>query len=123
MNNSEVPPSLNPFATNLRTLREDAGVSLRHVSRVVGVSPTFISDIERGRRMPSRAVLRKIAEAIGKPAAELAKFDPRESLREIRTEVLAQPEMGNALAMLCRRLRTGQVSRKELEDLGRPKKR
>lgn len=41
----------------LRWTRERAGVTIKYVAKAMGVSPTVLSHIEHGRRMPGRKVV------------------------------------------------------------------
>ena len=111
------PLDFSRFAERLRSLRKSSGLSLRHVAAESGISATFLSDIELGRRMPSSEVLRLIAVAIDQPASELLKVDPRRDLDEILAAA-ATPETAAALAKICRGLREGKLSKRNLDDLG-----
>lgn len=54
------------FGDELRALRLQAGKSMGDVARLLGVSVTFISDVERGRRGPlSPDNVTKAAEFLG----------------------------------------------------------
>lgn len=59
------------FGGELRRLREQAGVTLKDVAKVLGdVSVPYVSDIERGRRNPpSPSNIRLIARLLGVPDA------------------------------------------------------
>lgn len=59
------------FGTLLRRLR--GGLSLRDVNRLCGVSGSYLSQIERGDRMPGRNLVRKLAEAYDVDPDELLK--------------------------------------------------
>lgn len=60
------------FGTQLRTIREGQGISLRRFAAAVGVTPTYISDIERNRRdPPTTTILLKMAGALGITFADL----------------------------------------------------
>jgi DNA-binding transcriptional MerR regulator/mannose-6-phosphate isomerase-like protein (cupin superfamily) len=67
----EALPSHRPeqFVPELRArltaLRQERGLTLRDVSQKIGVSPSFVSAIERGRAMPSFATLQKLTELYG----------------------------------------------------------
>lgn len=50
---------------DVRDQRLDAGLSIRTLAQVAEISPTFLSQIERGLREPSVAVLVAIASALG----------------------------------------------------------
>lgn len=44
-----------------KTIRKENDLSQRGLGRILGVDETFISQIERGERLPSLAVLQKLA--------------------------------------------------------------
>ena len=50
------------FGEHIRTWREERGVGLRQFAKAVGVSPTFVSKMERGLGpLPGEATIRKMA--------------------------------------------------------------
>ena len=98
-------------------MRLSAGLTLREVARATGISATYLSDIEFGRRMPSRKILEGLAAAIEKPVDELLQYDPRESLQAIEVELTASPEIGPTLLKLCRQLRAGKLRLSALNKL------
>lgn len=53
------------IGTRLRALRTDAGFSLRDVAARTGLSPSYISAVERSLSSPSIASLQKMAAALG----------------------------------------------------------
>lgn len=55
----------------LRELRTARGVSLRALAEQAGVSPTLLSQIERGVTEPSLATLRRLAGVFGESIASL----------------------------------------------------
>lgn len=55
----------------LRTLRVDAGMTLRQVSMASMVSLGYLSEIERGHKEVSSEVLASIASALGVTLGEL----------------------------------------------------
>jgi transcriptional regulator with XRE-family HTH domain len=48
----------------IRSQRELSEVSMRHFAELVGISNPYLSQIERGLRAPSEAVLQSIAEVL-----------------------------------------------------------
>ena len=52
-------------AAAVRERRQDAGLSLRALAAVSGVSSSMISDIERGAKSPTISTLAAIADALG----------------------------------------------------------
>jgi len=70
---------MNPKATTLggeiRRLRTCAGTTLRGMARLVQVSAPHLSDIERDRRRPSKALLVKLVAELQSVGATLAGLD------------------------------------------------
>ena len=44
----------------VRRARKEAGMSLRYAARVIGISPTFLCDVEHGRRTMSLQTLKRL---------------------------------------------------------------
>lgn len=55
----------------LHNVRMQADVGVRELGRRIGVSASYVSDIERGRRIPSSELLMSIAETVGADADTL----------------------------------------------------
>lgn len=49
----------------IRITRESKGISLRKLAKEIGVSPSFISQVEQSKAQPSIISLAKIAEVLG----------------------------------------------------------
>src|SRR5947208_11919529 len=64
--------SKNRFGHLVRKKRQEKGVSLRKFAELVGVSPTYLSQVEHGNCDPPTAErVRKMAEVLGENADEL----------------------------------------------------
>ena len=50
---------------SLRAAREDQGERLVDIAERAGISPQYLSEIERGRKEPSSEVLQAVAGALG----------------------------------------------------------
>lgn len=61
----------NRLARNLRMLRAEKQWTQEYVSLEAGLTQTYISDLERGRRNPSIGVLEKLATVFNVPPARL----------------------------------------------------
>lgn len=48
----------------LRTEREERGFSMRGLARASGISPTYMSDIEHGKRRPSVRVITSLSSLL-----------------------------------------------------------
>jgi transcriptional regulator with XRE-family HTH domain len=59
------------FGIVVRRRREAAGMSQEAFADAAGLHRTYVSLLERGRRMPSILVARKIATALGTTMADL----------------------------------------------------
>ncbi len=58
---------------NLKKIRTPKGISQGDISRELGVSRGFISNIENGKTNPTLSTISKLAKALGVPSAELLK--------------------------------------------------
>ena len=54
----------NTLGDVIRKARIAGGTSLREFARTLGITPSYQSDIENDRRIPSEDVLKKIAEQL-----------------------------------------------------------
>ena len=59
------------LGARLRKVRLATGMSLREVSRQLGVSPSFVSQLENGKSQPSVATLYSLAQLLGVSIDEL----------------------------------------------------
>lgn len=66
---------LEKIVINLKNYRKNAGMTQEELSEHAGLSPDYISLIERGKRYPSLKSLFKIADALKIEAYRLIKFD------------------------------------------------
>jgi len=67
---SRYPESMGDIGLFLRTLREEAGLSMRELGRLCGVSTSFLSQMERGMCSISIPTLETICTALGLTLAE-----------------------------------------------------
>src|SRR5215470_17960133 len=73
----------------LRQARERKNMSVRGLARYVGVSPSLVSQIERGRVMPSVGTLYSIANELGLVVDDLFTGTPSRSRTRERSEAVA----------------------------------
>ncbi|MEU3271066.1 helix-turn-helix transcriptional regulator [Saccharomonospora sp. NPDC006951] len=71
---------------NLRTTREDQGHRLVDIAERAGISPQYLSEIERGRKEPSSEMIAAVAGALGLDLAGL--------LTDIAGDVARRPMPG-----------------------------
>jgi transcriptional regulator with XRE-family HTH domain len=70
-------PSAEPLwrhvlGKRLRTLRERQGRTLSDVAARAGISPQYLSEIERGRKEPSSEMIAAVAGALGTTLVDLS---------------------------------------------------
>jgi len=56
---------MDTLATRLRWWRKMCGLTLHEVAEASGISLSYLSDLERGRTLPSLEALEAIAEVYG----------------------------------------------------------
>jgi transcriptional regulator with XRE-family HTH domain len=52
------------FGHRIRRARIDRSWSLRYVAKEIGITPSYLSDIENDRRLPAEAVIRSLASLL-----------------------------------------------------------
>jgi len=62
----------NPFAQKLKTLREDQHIGVRELGRMCECTGMHISNMEKGKAMPSGEMLKKLAGALKADIDELS---------------------------------------------------
>src|SRR5664280_2345399 len=77
------PISVHDLGQYLREQRQSAELSLRQLSRVVGISNPYISQIEGGLKKPSAEILQALAKALSVSAES---FYVRAGILEERTD-------------------------------------
>lgn len=94
----------------LADIRAERGMTLQDVGDKIGVSATYISDIEKGRKVPSDTVIRDLAqlyeinendlfERYGKiPLAALEMLEKYDELREVIAEIETNPKITREMA-------------------------
>lgn len=55
----------------LRLLRQDRGLTLAEAAEEAGISPSYLSEIERGAVYPSTQTLKRLADSLGVPVSAL----------------------------------------------------
>jgi transcriptional regulator with XRE-family HTH domain len=53
------------FGEKLSTLRKKRGLTLRQLGEMLGVYHTYVSQIEKGKKIPNAAMIIKIADIFG----------------------------------------------------------
>jgi transcriptional regulator with XRE-family HTH domain len=77
----------------IRRQRELAALSMRQVATMAGISNPYLSQIERGLRAPSEAVLRAIAESLNVSADLLRSDQPADGSAEVVEAIQSDPDL------------------------------
>lgn len=70
----------------LRLLRTTKGLTLTQVAEAAGLSPSFISQVERGLTNPSVNSLKRIGDVLGIPIASLFNHDQQSEIHGIQLD-------------------------------------
>lgn len=62
---TESTPEREEIASRIRTLRKGKGLSLQRLAELVGISPGYLSEVERGLSAVSGEKLARVAEHLG----------------------------------------------------------
>lgn len=103
----------------VRELRDAKDISLREFAQMLGLSATFVSDIELGKRHPSDDVLAKMGKILGASLAQLKKHDTRPPVDEMKKITASNPDY----AFAFRQVMEKKVSPEELLKLVESKRR
>ena len=102
-------PSVEEVGLRLKEVRRQKGMTLKQVAEASGMSPTHISEIERGKTSPTVGALRRIAGAMGKDTAFFVEEKPLPKVsivkKEDREDVLLPGE--DDTFVMARALTTG----------------
>lgn len=66
-----IPRTPHGVWTQLRRARTDGNWTLTHLADAAGISLSYLSDLERGRQLPSPEAVRKLAVALNMPVSLL----------------------------------------------------
>lgn len=92
------PPGFaEALGRTIKVLRTDRGLERRELAEQVGISYSYLTEIENGNKPPSSSVLSPIAAAFGLRMSQLIEA------AEVRMDTLAPPESKLSLADVAER--------------------
>src|SRR5579859_745483 len=99
---SQEPPSQEPLwrevlGQRLRTLRLDQQETLAETAGRAGISPQYLSEIERGRKEPSSEMIAALAGALGITLIGLTE----QVAGDLRRQLAARPSRATGPVMLA----------------------
>lgn len=72
------------FGKRVRQLRVDAGWTQEQLAEAAGITTTYISDLERGTKVPSLTIVLRISRAFRISVADLLADFTKEAVRRMR---------------------------------------
>jgi transcriptional regulator with XRE-family HTH domain len=79
-------PTVEEVGKRLKEARRERDMTLKQVAEASGMSPTHISEIERGKTSPTVGALRRIAVALGKDTAYFVEDKPLPRVSVVKKE-------------------------------------
>jgi transcriptional regulator with XRE-family HTH domain len=79
-------PTTEEVGKRLKEVRKQREMTLKEVAESSGMSPTHISEIERGKTSPTVGALRRIAGALGKDTAFFVEDQPLPRVSVVKKE-------------------------------------
>lgn len=111
---TDVPDRRDTLGSYIRRTRSARQVTLRKLAAAVGVTPSYLSDIENDRRVPSEEVLERIARELDLDLDELMAL--RGKLDDATEEYLKRSP---AAVRLFRRIAQQELNEAQLAELER----
>ncbi len=79
-------PTTEEVGRRLKEVRKAREMTLKEVAQASGMSPTHISEIERGKTSPTVGALKRIAAALGKDTAFFVEEEPLPRVSVVKKE-------------------------------------
>ena len=98
----------------IRELRDKADLSLRGLAMRIGISAPFLSDIELGRRFPSKEILAKLADALDVSPDELKQYDTRGPIADLKRLMDSDPKLGFAFRTVVEKIKNGELTAEDI---------
>ena len=102
-------PLFEPYCILLHRRRREMGFSVRGLAILSGVSPSYISDIETGRRDANDKQLQLLLAALYMKYADIEAHDCRPPVHEIRELCQTDKRLGVAFRAIVTAIKMGRV--------------
>lgn len=88
----------------IKKLRRSKGFSQERLAEIMGISPKYLSNIERGKENPTLDMFIKLANALNVEVAEVFNYSYEQSSKELRQVVMGLLKDGdeNQLRLITR---------------------
>ena len=85
----------------IKELRDEQDLSLRELAKRIGLTAPFLSDLELGKRFPKEETMLLLANALGTTTEDLAQYDSRPPVAEMRRMANQNPALGIAFRKIA----------------------
>ena len=92
------------FGLRLRKYRKDKGLTIEKLAEQIGLSPNYLGDVERGKKLPSMGTFIHLVNVLDISADELLKDEVN------RADYLVDYEIGSRLSGLTPPRRTALLN-------------
>jgi transcriptional regulator with XRE-family HTH domain len=92
-----VPSTRERLGVRIRRLREERGLTQRALAKMMGISPSYVNQLESNRRPVTVSVLLKLADALGVDLTEFS-AGPADRLSVQLRDVLADAALGEQVS-------------------------
>ncbi|HJD20580.1 MAG TPA: helix-turn-helix transcriptional regulator [Candidatus Gemmiger faecigallinarum] len=92
------------FGLRLRKYRKDKGLTIEKLAEQIGLSPNYLGDVERGKKLPSMGTFIHLVNVLDISADELLKDEVN------RADYLVDSEISSRLSGLTPRRRTAVLN-------------
>jgi predicted transcriptional regulator/transcriptional regulator with XRE-family HTH domain len=92
-----VPSTRERLGVRIRRLREERGLTQRALAKMMGISPSYVNQLESNRRPVTASVLLKLADALGVDLTEFS-AGPADRLSVQLRDVLADAALGEQVS-------------------------
>jgi transcriptional regulator with XRE-family HTH domain len=94
----------------IKELRAGLKISLRELSRRAEISAPHLSDIELGRRYPSKDALERLSKELKVEVSLLSQLDTRDSLGDLKRMMTKDPAWGVAFRQMAEDGKQGKLT-------------
>ena len=98
----------------IRKLRKEKEISLRELARRVGISPSFLCEIENGKNFPSPDTLKILASRLTVSVVSLRELDVRSQLAGVKRLIEKDPMWGTVFQKLANAGENGTISPQQM---------
>lgn len=94
---------MNRVAENIKKVRESSGISAKALGKKLGVSESYITDVEQGRKVLNESMIQRISKIFGKNISDIG-------LQSFETEVVREEKQKRENKRPVRKIQNQEVN-------------